>query len=223
MAERSNTRERLIRAASELFWAEGYNRAGVNAIIRRAEATSGSFYHFFPTKEDLLLAVLARAEGRIKRLFSPTEFGKIIDPTERLFAGLGVLRQELGRGAAEFCFPMAALSAELSDTHPRIRDGMASVLRVWVRAIQSLLEEGANGIRNERDLKTEAHLIFAAVEGAALQAQAFQNLDLFDESLIRLHVLVRSQPDDAEFSEGFKGEFEPPVQQENATQDWRSW
>ena len=55
---KTTTRERLITTAAELFWRQGYSQTGVNEIIKQAGATSGSFYHFFPTKEDLLLAVV---------------------------------------------------------------------------------------------------------------------------------------------------------------------
>ena len=61
---KTTTRERLITTAAELFRRQGYAQTGVNQIIQEANATSGSFYHFFPAKEDLLMAVVDHiAEG----------------------------------------------------------------------------------------------------------------------------------------------------------------
>jgi len=43
-----------------LFMAKGYQSTSVADILREAGANSGSLYHAFPTKQDLLLAVLER-------------------------------------------------------------------------------------------------------------------------------------------------------------------
>ncbi len=55
---KNDTRERLIEAARDLFLKQGYASTGIAQILEAADAGSGSLYYFFPTKEDLLLAVL---------------------------------------------------------------------------------------------------------------------------------------------------------------------
>ena len=58
MPPTTDTRQRLIDAASELFWERGYAATGLSDILEAAGARGGSLYHFFPTKDDLLLAVI---------------------------------------------------------------------------------------------------------------------------------------------------------------------
>jgi len=53
-----DTRQRLVETAVFLFWENGYAATGVAEILARAKVNSGSFYHFFKSKEALLLAVL---------------------------------------------------------------------------------------------------------------------------------------------------------------------
>ena len=53
-----STRERLVEAARTLFWKHGYASTGIAQILKETDIGSGSLYYFFPTKEDLLLAVL---------------------------------------------------------------------------------------------------------------------------------------------------------------------
>ena len=53
----SDTRERLIEAARHLFWERGYAATGLAEILARAGANSGSFYHFFESKDALLRTV----------------------------------------------------------------------------------------------------------------------------------------------------------------------
>ncbi|HET6340936.1 MAG TPA: helix-turn-helix domain-containing protein [Gemmatimonadota bacterium] len=48
----------MIEAAMRLFWKKGYQSTSVTDILAAAGANSGSLYHFFPTKQNVLLAVL---------------------------------------------------------------------------------------------------------------------------------------------------------------------
>jgi AcrR family transcriptional regulator len=54
----SGTRTRLIEAAAELIAEEGYDRAGVQAIARRAGLTSGAIYANYRDKAELLAAAI---------------------------------------------------------------------------------------------------------------------------------------------------------------------
>jgi len=52
------TRDRLIDSARYLFWERGYAGTSMSELLAHAEVNSGSFYHFFDSKEALLRAVL---------------------------------------------------------------------------------------------------------------------------------------------------------------------
>jgi AcrR family transcriptional regulator len=54
----SPARERLLRTASALFYAEGVHRVGVDRVVTAAEVTRATFYRHFPSKEDLVVAYL---------------------------------------------------------------------------------------------------------------------------------------------------------------------
>jgi len=61
MANRVPARDRLLRAAAELFYAEGVAATGIDAITARAGVAKMSLYNNFSSKADLLVAYL---EGR---------------------------------------------------------------------------------------------------------------------------------------------------------------
>lgn len=54
----SATRERILDAAIELFWTEGYGGAGLRDIADLAAINVASIYHYFPSKQDLLVAII---------------------------------------------------------------------------------------------------------------------------------------------------------------------
>ncbi len=52
------TRVRILEAAAECFAQRGYEAAGVAEICERAGVSKGAFYHHFPSKQDLFMALL---------------------------------------------------------------------------------------------------------------------------------------------------------------------
>ena len=52
--------ERLLAAADRLFYEQGYAATGVNELMREAGVAKASFYHHFPSKEDLVVAYLSK-------------------------------------------------------------------------------------------------------------------------------------------------------------------
>src|SRR5215469_3803404 len=78
-----DTPTRIIDAARELFLEKGYNSTSVADILARSQVNSGSLYHFFPSKQDVLIAVLISYRDNIGQwLFEPCWKG-IDDPIER--------------------------------------------------------------------------------------------------------------------------------------------
>ena len=56
--ESTDTRTRLILTAMRLFGEKGFGSTSIADVLQEAKVNSGSLYHFFPGKQDLLLAVL---------------------------------------------------------------------------------------------------------------------------------------------------------------------
>ena len=58
MAKRGETREKIVAAATKVFFAYGFEATSVKMILEEADVVAGSFYHFFPSKEALFEAVV---------------------------------------------------------------------------------------------------------------------------------------------------------------------
>ncbi|NOX27932.1 MAG: TetR/AcrR family transcriptional regulator [Gammaproteobacteria bacterium] len=54
----SDTKQRLLETAKDLFMARGYNAVGTNEICLTAGVNKGTFYHFYKSKTDLALDAL---------------------------------------------------------------------------------------------------------------------------------------------------------------------
>ena len=76
----------------DLFWEKGFNSTSIADILSRSQLNSGSLYHFFPGKQDVLIAVLeAYRDGIYPMLIEPAWRG-VKDPIERIFALLAAYR-----------------------------------------------------------------------------------------------------------------------------------
>ena len=84
-------RERLIQAAAELFYDHGYERTSVRQLAESVGILSGSVFHHFASKEDILLAVMTTTiNAMTKRLRAASTASN--NNCERL---LGLIRTEL--------------------------------------------------------------------------------------------------------------------------------
>lgn len=80
------TRAALIEAAREIFVAEGFQQAGVEAIARRARVTRGAFYHHFEDKQALFEALVVALQADAAQRMTTTARVET-DPFVRLNAG----------------------------------------------------------------------------------------------------------------------------------------
>ena len=58
--EAPTVRDRLLDTAAELFYREGVRAVGVDLVVERCGVAKTSLYRHFPTKDDLVVAVLQR-------------------------------------------------------------------------------------------------------------------------------------------------------------------
>src|ERR1700753_664560 len=79
-------RERLLDAASELFYAEGVQSVGIDRVIERAGVAKASLYSTFGSKEELVRAYLeGRREFTFERLLAAIAAAGD-DPVQRILA-----------------------------------------------------------------------------------------------------------------------------------------
>lgn len=68
-ANQSEARQRLLETADRLFYAEGVRNVGIDKIIAEADVAKMTLYTHFPSKDDLIVAVLQYREGQVMEFF----------------------------------------------------------------------------------------------------------------------------------------------------------
>lgn len=181
-----DTRERLVGAAMELFWEKGYGSTSIADILKKAGANSGSLYHYFPAKQDLLTAVLdAYVHGIRPMLLDPAWHG-VDDPLERIFVLLGRYRQFLVDTDCFYGCPIGNLALEIHEPDPAVRERLAANFSAWTGAIEECLAAGADRLPSALDRKALAQFVLTTMEGGVMQARTHRSLEPFDASVAQL-------------------------------------
>lgn len=73
---RSAARDRLLRTASELFYADGVRGVGVERVVAEASVTRATFYRHFAGKEALVVAYIEAPDAALRRRAGELAFGR---------------------------------------------------------------------------------------------------------------------------------------------------
>jgi AcrR family transcriptional regulator len=122
----ASTRDRIVTAASKLFYSDGIRAVSVDAIAEKAGLTKRTLYYYFTSKDDLVAAYLeARDQPNLalfKRWFSETD-GDVAAKVQGIFRHLAAsARHPRWRGCG-----FLRTTAELANLpgHPAIKIGAA--------------------------------------------------------------------------------------------------
>jgi AcrR family transcriptional regulator len=85
-ASPATARDRLIDTAIALFNRYGFHATGVDRIVAVAKVAKKTLYAHFPSKEDLILAALARKRAAFSDKFLPAVLASSDQPRERLLS-----------------------------------------------------------------------------------------------------------------------------------------
>ena len=180
------TAERLVFAAMRLFSEKGYGSTSVADILREAGANSGSLYHAFPTKQDLLLAVLALYRDGIGPMLLAPAWAGVDDPIDRVFALLAAYRRMLVENDCVYGCPIGSLALELHEPDPPVRELLAVNFDGWVAAIEGCLDAARNRLPKATDTRALGQFVLTVMEGGVMQSRTHRSIEAFDAGVTML-------------------------------------
>ena len=182
----SSTRERLIEAAIALFWEKGYANTSMNDILTAAKANSGSFYHFFSSKEDLLLAMLDRYTAMLHPMVLEPAWEGVTDPIERIFALLARYRMLILQTDCTYGCPIGRLALEIGPEQREVHRKLAQNFDGWTAAVRECLEGAANRLPRDVDRERLSQFVLAVMEGGVLLSRSHRDVKPFDQAVAEL-------------------------------------
>lgn len=179
-------REKIIHAAMELFWLKGYNSTSIADLLSRTQLNSGSLYHVFPSKQDVLIGVLEAYRDGIGEMLLEPAWGAVDDPIEKIFALLGGYRTAIAESDCAYGCPIGSLALELHEPDPQVRELLAVNFENWTRAVERCIENAGPRIPAHVDKRALAEFVLTSMEGGVMQARTYRDVSYFDRTVKQL-------------------------------------
>ncbi|MCA9244688.1 MAG: TetR/AcrR family transcriptional regulator [Phycisphaerales bacterium] len=190
MPPAKGTRDKIVDAAMELFAFHGYGPTGLSEIARKARVQQGSLYHFFPTKEELLAAVLERRKTLLWPEVLQPIWDTIDDPIERIFKLLDQYRMMLQVTEFSHGCPIGNLAIELTESHPNSRRLIAENFTNWLRAVEQCFHEASRRLPVDADARRLAIFVLTTMEGAVMLARTYRDFRAYDAAVASLREYI---------------------------------
>ena len=175
----------------QLFAGKGYQSTSIADILQAAGAHSGSLYHFFPTKQHLLQAVLERYRDGIGPMLLVPAWRDTSDPIERVFALLAAYRHALQQSGCTYGCPIGSLALEIHEPDPPVRALLAVNFDGWVRHVQGCFDAARRRLPRGTDTRRLAIFVLTTMEGGVMLARTHRTLEPFDAAVAALRDYIR--------------------------------
>src|SRR5947208_2244152 len=163
MAPRTDTRERTLRTAANLFRAQGYHGTGLNQVLAEGGLPKGSLYFHFPGGKEQLAAEAVALAGTELCAMVRALLDAAPDVASGIDAVVGALAADLEQSDYTNGCPIATVAYDTTD-NDLIRTACASAFQSWQEVLEQFCAK--HGVPVEL-----ASTALAAVEGGLLLAR----------------------------------------------------
>ncbi|MFI6359135.1 TetR/AcrR family transcriptional regulator [Streptomyces sp. NPDC050743] len=176
------TRARILEHAAELIYTNGVHATNNEQLRRAADVSGSQLNHYFPSKESLVLAVIAWQAERVLTFHRDERFAGF-DTLDALRAWADFY-VGYERAYQEGC-TLGSLASEIIKTDLDVHDELASAFDQWRGIFREGIErmQQLGRISAEADPTQLANLLLAAFQGGMLLAQVARDIAPLKDAL----------------------------------------
>jgi TetR/AcrR family transcriptional regulator, transcriptional repressor for nem operon len=194
MKEKDTKKRTLLETGSVLMLCKGYHGTGIQQIVDTAGVPKGSFYNYFKSKADFVIAAMEHSSRDTIRAFEQALEEGGLPPDQRIIKAFRrmteafVKEKDFTRG----CF-VGNMCQEMADTNAAIAEKAEYLFRRYTAALARCLRERQDTDRNRRlpDADKLAEFIFNSWEGAVLRMKSSRNAHPLNAFIDTLEILLR--------------------------------
>ncbi|GGI57201.1 TetR family transcriptional regulator [Winogradskyella haliclonae] len=170
--KRALVKQHIIETASNLFYKNGYNRTGINEIIKEANIAKATLYNHFKSKEDICIAYLKyKNQGfteDLKTFINAKTIGK-----QKLLGLFDFLQSFYSSKEFNGCWCINTVS-EIPKSNVAIRNEIVAQKEALIEFISDLVQDNLKGYTKDESFKI-AKQIFILYEGAISESHLQDN------------------------------------------------
>jgi TetR/AcrR family transcriptional regulator, transcriptional repressor for nem operon len=188
------TRQRLVESARYLFWERGFAGTSMADLLSHAKVNSGSFYHFFDSKEALLRDVLEGYLVALRPMIVEPAYVSTPKPIERIFAILAGYRERILMTNSQYGCPLGRLALEIDPENRPAHKLIAENFQGWIGAVRECLDAATLPKKTDKDAL--ATYVLAVMEGGVMLSRSYGSVEPFDRTVkaLREHFQLLMRP-----------------------------
>jgi len=155
-------------------------------LLAHAKVNSGSFYHFFESKEALLREVLNQYLPALRPMVIDPAYAKTADPVKRIFAILSGYRDRILQTECKYGCPLGRLALEIDPENRPAHKLIAENFTGWIEAVQECVEQLPEDLLDGTDPKALATFVLTVMEGGVMLSRSYSSVEPFDLAVAQL-------------------------------------
>lgn len=188
MKNKTDSKERMLAAATRLFQTKGYNATGLREILEESNSPKGSLYYYFPEgKEELAVEALKEARQTICTKIRTT-MKKATDAAAGITAAIDDMKGSIGKEGRlqELSLSLIALETYLSS------DKLSSACKEAFEELEDIYYDKILEDGYETEAAKELSLtVQAMIEGAITMSIAKKNTHSLEAVKNQVNILLK--------------------------------
>jgi AcrR family transcriptional regulator len=188
---KSDARDRIVNAACELFYQQGYHATSVDQVIAAAGVSKPTVYNYFPTKEELCLGYLEERTRREVAMMNDS-FQNLATPHERYSAIIQHVKKRIKSWGYRGCGFMNML-AEFPDS----RSPIVAISKQYIDSNRAMIVSVVSALKESSpqyahlDVKAVADAYYLLIAGAISTCQECRDDWPIDRAIESVEVLLK--------------------------------
>lgn len=178
MPKQKVTSEEILKQSFKLFREKSYHNTSMADIADACGILKGSLYHYYPSKEALMSAVIDYAHTYFKEKIFSLAYNEELSPQERIEK----MFQKSEKTLLSDGNIMGNIGVETARIVPEFANLIKDFYTEWINAVAYIFRK----ITNEKDAQDLAEQTVAEFEGAVMMSRIFKDTRFMKNAYLRL-------------------------------------
>ena len=157
----------ILKQSLRLFRKKSYHNTSIADIAEACGLLKGSLYHYFPSKEALMSAVIKYAHSYFQKEVFSIAYQDNLSPQEKI----ELMFKKSQKALLSDGDIMGNIGVETARVIPEFSDNIRVFFEEWIKSVKTVFSE----IINEEDAQKLAEQTVAEFEGAVMMSRIFRD------------------------------------------------
>ncbi len=157
----------ILKQSLRLFRKKSYHNTSIADIAEACGLLKGSLYHYFPSKEALMSAVIKYAHSYFQKEVFSIAYQENLSPQEKI----ELMFKKSQKALLSDGDIMGNIGVETARVIPEFSDSIRIFFEEWIKSVKTVFSE----ITNDEDAQKLAEQTVAEFEGAVMMSRIFRD------------------------------------------------